>query len=140
MSLAKQVVDTMINSDAFSKWLGIELLEISEGYCKLQMTVRKEMTNGFNIAHGGITYSLADSTLAFAANSYGLQVLSIETSISHINKINIGDIIISEAKEVNRGNKTGLYYVTIKNQNNVEVAHFKGTVYITNSKWDVDKQ
>ena len=50
------------------------------------MQVRKEMTNGFNIAHGGITYSLVDSALAFAANSYGIQSLSIETSINHTKK------------------------------------------------------
>ena len=73
MGLAKKVVDKMINGDAFSQWLGIEVLEITEGSCKLKMTVRKEMTNGFNIAHGGISYSLADSALAFAANSDGIQ-------------------------------------------------------------------
>ena len=76
MSLAKKVVTKMINGDAFSQWLGIEIIDLSEGLCKIQMTVRDEMTNGFNIAHGGISYSLADSALAFAANSYGTQSLS----------------------------------------------------------------
>ena len=83
MSLSKKVVNKMINGDAFSQWLGIKVLEINEGNCTLEMTVRDEMTNGFNIAHGGIAYSLADSALAFAANSYGVQSMSIETSISH---------------------------------------------------------
>ena len=77
----------MISGDAFSQWLGIEVLKISEGKCTLQMIVRDEMTNGFNIAHGGIAYSLADSALAFAANSDGIQSLSIETSISHTKKV-----------------------------------------------------
>ena len=81
MELAKKVVDKMMDGDAFSRWLGIEVLEISEGFCKLQMKVRDEMTNGFAIAHGGIAYSLADSCLAFAANSYGIQDVSVETSI-----------------------------------------------------------
>ena len=53
MSLAKKVVNKMINGDAFSQWLGIEVLETSEGFCKLKMKVRNEMTNGFSIAHGG---------------------------------------------------------------------------------------
>ena len=66
MKLANKIVNKMINEDAFSKWLGIKVLEINEGNCTLKMTVRDEMTNGFNIAHGGITYSLADSALAFA--------------------------------------------------------------------------
>ena len=73
MNLARKVIDKMISEDSFSQWLGIEVLEITEGFCKLKMTIRDEMTNGFNIAHGGISYSLADSALAFAANSDGIQ-------------------------------------------------------------------
>ncbi|CAG0910535.1 unnamed protein product, partial [Cyprideis torosa] len=63
----------MYENDAFSKWLGIERMEEREGYCKLKMVLTKDMTNGFNIAHGGIAYSLADSALAFAANARGVR-------------------------------------------------------------------
>ena len=135
MDLAKKVVDKMISGDAFSQWLGIEVLEITEGFCKLKMTVRDEMTNGFNIAHGGIAYSLADSCLAFAANADGIQAVSIETSISHTKKVANGDILIATSKEMNKSNKTALYYITITNQDNLEVAHFKGTVYRTGKEW-----
>ena len=135
MELAKKVVNKMINGDAFSQWLGIEILEINKGYCKLKMIIRKEMTNGFDIAHGGISYSLADSALAFAANSYGIQSLSIETSISHTQKVISGDTLTATAKEINKSTKTGLYYITITNQNNIEIAHFKGTVYRTQKEW-----
>ena len=135
MSLAKRVVDKMINGDAFSQWLGIKIIKINEGNCTLEMTVRDEMTNGFNIAHGGIAYSLADSALAFAANSYGIQSMSIETSISHTKKVKSGDVLKAITKEVNKSNKTAIYYITITNQNDIEVAHFKGTVYRTDRKW-----
>jgi len=135
MSLAKRVVDKMINGDAFSQWLGIKVIEISEGKCTLEMTVRDEMTNGFNIAHGGIAYSLADSALAFAANSYGTQSMSIETSISHTKKVKSGDVLKAITKEVNKSKKTAIYYITITNQENMEIAHFKGTVYRTDRKW-----
>ena len=135
MSLAKKVVDKMINEDAFSQWLGIKVLEISEGFCKLQIKVRDEMTNGFSIAHGGISYSLADSCLAFASNSYGIQSFSLETSISHTKKVESGDILIATSKEINKTNRTALYYITITNQNKEEIAHFKGTVYRTEKKW-----
>ena len=135
MNLAKQVVNKMINGDAFSQWLGIEVLEITNGSCKLKMTVREEMTNGFNIAHGGIAYSLADSCLAFAANSHGIQSVSIETSISHTQKVISGDTLTATAKEIDKSTKTGLYYITIINQNNIKIAHFKGTVYRTQKKW-----
>jgi acyl-CoA thioesterase len=135
MDLAKKVVGKMISGDAFSQWLGIEVLEITEGFCKLKMTVRDEMTNGFNIAHGGIAYSLADSCLAFAANADGIQAVSIETSISHTKKVASGDILIATSKEMNKSSKTTLYYITITNQDNLEVAHFKGTVYRTGKEW-----
>jgi acyl-CoA thioesterase len=135
MKLAKRVVEKMISGDAFSQWLGIEILEITEGFCKLKMTVSDEMTNGFNIAHGGIAYSLADSCLAFAANADGIQAVSIETSISHTKKVANGDILTATSKEMNKSNKTALYYITITNQDNLEVAHFKGTVYRTGKEW-----
>ena len=135
MDLAKKVVDKMISGDAFSQWLGIEVLEITEGFCKLKMTVIDEMTNGFNIAHGGVAYSLADSCLAFAANADGIQAVSIETSISHTKKVASGDVLTATSKEMNKSSKTALYYITITNQDNLEVAHFKGTVFRTGKEW-----
>jgi len=135
MNSAKKVVDKMMGGDAFSQWLGIEVLEITTGFCKLQMKVRDEMINGFDIAHGGIAYSLADSCLAFAANSHGVQALSIETSISHTQKVKSGDTLTATAREIQKSTKTGLYYITITNQNNIEIAHFKGTVYRTKKEW-----
>ena len=135
MDLASKVVDKMLSGDAFSKWLGIEILEISSGYCKLKMQVRKEMTNGFDIAHGGITYSLADSALAFAANSYGIQSLSVETSIKHTKKVMNGDTLIVETKEIEQKEKTASYVINIINQNGIEVAEFNGKVYITKNYW-----
>ena len=135
MDLAKKVVDKMISGDAFSEWLGIEVLEITTSFCKLKLKVREEMTNGFKIAHGGITYSLADSCLAFAANADGFKAVSIETSISHTKKVNSGDTLTAISKQVNKSSKTALYYITITNQNKLEVAHFKGTVYRTEKEW-----
>jgi acyl-CoA thioesterase len=101
----------------------------------LQLKVREEMTNGFNIAHGGIAYSLADSCLAFAANADGIQAVSIETSISHTKKVVSGDVLTATSKEMNKSSKTALYYITITNQDNLEVAHFKGTVFRTGKEW-----
>ncbi|WP_417609674.1 hotdog fold thioesterase [Owenweeksia hongkongensis] len=131
----KAIVDKMYNGDAFSQWLGIERIGEKAGYSKLKMTVREEMTNGFKIAHGGITYSLADSALAFASNSHGRQAVSIETSISHTKAVHIGDILIAEAIELNLTNATGIYDIKVTNQNNEVVALFKGTVYRTKKEW-----
>lgn len=134
---AKKIVDKMYDNDAFSKWLGIEIVTVQSGFCQLKMVVRKEMLNGFAIAHGGITYSLADSALAFASNSHGRKSVSVETSISHTVACKEGDELIATAKELSMSNKIGVYDITIKNQENTVVALFKGTVYRTSKIWEV---
>ena len=137
-SLAEKVVDTMFTNDYFSQWLGIERVKVEPGHCILKMQIRKEMLNGFSIAHGGIAYSLADSALAFASNSHGRKSLSIETSISHTVSLQEGDTILAEAKEINLTNKLGIYYVTITKDGNA-VALFRGTVYRTSKEWFENK-
>lgn len=136
MKTPQQVVNSLMENDHFSKWLGMEVLETGEGISKLKMTVKSEMLNGFGIAHGGITYSLADSALAFASNSHGIKSVSVETSISHLAPLHEGDVIIAIAKEENRSNKIGVYTIKVYKENNLEVvALFKGTVYRTSKEW-----
>jgi len=134
-SLATKIVAKMYERDAFSQWLGIERLEVGEGHCVLRMTIRKEMLNGFGIAHGGISYSFADSAFAFASNSHGRKSVSIETSISHTRPLKEGDVITALAKLENLSNKLGIYRVVVKNQEDKVVALFKGTVYRTKEEW-----
>lgn len=136
-SLPTRVVDQMYNNDPFSKWLGIERVEDGAGSSILRMTVRKEMLNGFDIAHGGITYSLADSALAFASNSHGIQSLSVETSISHTKPVKEGDVLTAKTKELSLSKRTGVYQIDIEDQNNELVALFRGTVYRTEKEWSV---
>jgi acyl-CoA thioesterase len=130
MKTPRENIEAMMSNDLFSKWLGIELLAEGEGYCKLQMYIRPEMCNGFGMAHGGITYSFADSALAFASNSRGQQALSFETSISHIKPLQAGDTIVATATETSLGRKLGIYTVDIENEHGELVAAFKGTVYL----------
>ena len=135
MSNPRKIINKMFDQDAFSQWLGIEIIDVSEGFCQLKMTVRKEMLNGFQIAHGGIAYSLADSVLAFASNSHGKKSLSVETSISHTVSVKEGDSLIAVSNEISLSPKIGIYFISIKNQNEQEVALFKGTVYRTSKEW-----
>jgi acyl-CoA thioesterase len=133
--LANKVVSAMYDKDWFSQWLGIERVKIETGTCVLKMKVRKEMLNGFGIAHGGITYSLADSALAFASNSHGKMAVSVETSISHTAQLHEGDEITATTEEMSLSNKIAVYQITVKNQKNEVVALFKGTVYRTGKEW-----
>ena len=134
---ARAVVDRMFDRDYFSQWLGIERVEEDAGRCVLRMKVRKEMLNGFGIAHGGITYSFADSALAFACNSHGRKSVSVETSISHLVSLKEGEVIIATAQEESVTNKIGLYQVRVTKEDGTLVALFKGTVYRTSVDWDV---
>lgn len=130
-ALADKIVDQMLDKDPFTKWLGIEIISIKEGSCELKMKIRDEMLNGFEIAHGGITFSLADSALAFASNSHGRICVSLETSISHTKPCISGDVIYAKAEEKSITNKIAIYNITITNQEKEVVALFKGTVYRT---------
>lgn len=129
-----EIVAKMMQHDEFSKWLGIKVDHIEHGACKLSLKIRKEMLNGFGIAHGGITYSIADSALAFASNSHGRQSVSIDTSINHIEALREGDQIIAVAKEQSLKNKFAFYSIEI-HSNEKLVALFKGTVYRTEKEW-----
>ncbi len=128
---ATNVVEHMMKHDLFSQWLGIELVEIKEGYSKIQMTVRPEMINGFGIVHGGIAFSLGDSCFAFACNNRNVISVALDTAINFLKPVHVGDVLTAEAKEIHNGKSTGLYHITISNQNNHIVAMFKGTCYRT---------
>jgi len=128
---AANVVEHMMKHDLFSQWLGIELVEIKEGYSKIQMTVRPEMINGFGIVHGGIAFSLGDSCFAFACNNRNVISVALDTAINFVKPVHVGDLLTAEAKEIHNGKSTGLYHITISNQNNHIVAMFKGTCYRT---------
>jgi acyl-CoA thioesterase len=128
---AKQVVDKMMRDDLFSQWLGIEVLEVREGYSKIKMTVRKEMINGFGIVHGGIAFSLGDSCFAFACNNRNNLSVALDTAINFTKPVHVGDELVAEAKEIHNGKSTGLYHISITNQRDHVVAFFKGTCFRT---------
>jgi acyl-CoA thioesterase len=130
-ALAARVVDAMMAKDAFSQWLGIKVLETRPRGATIGMRVREEMVNGFGVSHGGIVYSLADSALAFAANTHGRITVAIENSITYPQPVRAGDELIAVAEEESASNRLGYYRVTVRRQDGVIVALFRGTVYRT---------
>ena len=135
MKSPTDIVAGMFNSDDFSSWLGIQIQKVKEGEVVLSLDVKEIHTNGFKIAHGGICYSLADSCLAFVANSYGYKAVSVETSISHVTKVYPGDTLIASSKLVYKGNSSAVFIIEIINQEKILVAHFKGSVRISKELW-----
>ncbi len=130
-----QIPHKMLSLDAFSQWMGIEILEVGIGHCKLAMTVRKEMLNSMGYAHGGITYSLADSAFGFASNTHGRYAVSIETSINHIEAIHEGDYLVADAIIDVTKTKVGFNIVEVRRGEEI-VALFKGVVYRTQKQWE----
>lgn len=125
----------MLKADPFSSWLGIEIVESQAGYCKVGMTIRKEMINSMGKAHGGIAFSLADSAFGFTSNSHGKYAVSIETSINHIEAPEEGDYITAECSIEKVKNKLGFNIIEVKKEDNL-VALFKGVVYRTQKDWE----
>jgi acyl-CoA thioesterase len=121
----------MMDHDAFSQWMDVKVLDIKEGYSKIQMTIRKEMVNGFGIVHGGLPFSLADSAFAFACNNRNNLSVALDVTITFTKAVNVGDTLTAEAKEVHNGRSTGVYLITVVNQKSEQVALFKGTCFRT---------
>lgn len=128
------IVENMYKHDLFSQWLGIRILEEGKGISKLEMIVRPEMVNGFGVAHGAITFALADSALAFASNAHGRKAMSIETSINHLKPVMVGDVLTATAEETSLGYKLGVYHIRVSRGEEL-VALFKGVVYRKDETW-----
>ena len=131
----KSIVNKMMQLDAYSQWMGIQVLHIDFGTCTLSCTISPEMLNGFSIAHGGISYTLADSALAFASNSHGQQCVSIETSIAHNNPPQLHHTLTAVCTEIQKGKTIARYVVEITNQRNELIARFNGTVFRSEKIW-----
>ena len=131
----KQIPHKMLSQDAYSQWLGIEILECELGRCKLGMNIRKDMLNSMKKAHGGISYSLSDTAFGFAANTHGKYSVSIETSINHIEALDEGDQLVAESVIEKVNNKLGFNIIEVKRGDEL-VALFKGVVYRTQKDWE----
>ncbi|MGI8580982.1 MAG: hydroxyphenylacetyl-CoA thioesterase PaaI [Chitinophagaceae bacterium] len=129
--LANKIVEKMMQNDSFSRWMGLEVIDVKEGYSKVRMTIRKEMLNGFGIVHGGLAFSLADSAFAFACNNRNNISVALDVTITFTKAVNVGDVLTADAKEIHNGRSTGVYIITITNQKNEQVAFFKGTCFRT---------
>ncbi len=136
MTNPEKIVSEMMANDTFSHWLGVEVLEVKEGFAKIKMKVNSDMLNGHGVAHGGISFSLADSAFAFASNSHGQKAVSIETSINHIKPIFEGDEIVAIAEKESTSKSLGQYIVRVYRGEEL-VALFKGVVFRKVEEWDV---
>lgn len=130
-ALAKAVVDKMLVTDSFSRWLGIDVTDVAPRRAVARMIVRDEMLNGLGGVHGGIVYSLADSAFSFATNGSGNMCVAIDCTVSYPVGVRVGDTLTATAIEESRTNRLAFCNVTVRNQHDAIVGHFRGTVYRT---------
>ena len=128
---AASLVAAMLEGDAFTRWLGAELVAVAPGACTLRMRVREEMVNGFGVAHGAIVFALADSAMAFASNTHGTVTVSVENSVTYPRPVRVGDVLTASAEEESAGTRLAFYLVVVRNQDGDTAALFRGTVYRT---------
>ncbi|KUZ15220.1 phenylacetic acid degradation protein [Burkholderia diffusa] len=125
-ALARATARAMYDSDACSRAFGMEIAEVRAGYARLQMRVRPEFLNGHRTCHGGIIFTLADSTFAFACNSYNLNTVAAGCSIEYLRPVYGNDLLTAEAIEQTRSGRHGIYDVRVTNQTGETVAMFRG--------------
>jgi len=130
-ALAEAVVRGMIADDAMSRWLGIDVTGVGPERAVCRMTVRPEMLNGFGVCHGGVTFALADSAFAFASNTQGRVAVSIENSMTYPAPVERGDVLTAVAEQESESRRLAFYRVVVRNQDEVVVGLFRGTVYRT---------
>ncbi len=129
-----EITARMLERDAFSAWLGVEVLTVGFGESRIRFTVREEMLNGHGTAHGGIAHSVADSGFAFACNSHGVKAVAAETTMSYLRPLYAGDVVECHTREQHRGRKLGRYEATLT-RGTEAVALFKATCYFLAEEW-----
>jgi acyl-CoA thioesterase len=127
----EELVNAMLRHDRFSAWLGLRVTALGPGTCSVEARIEDVMLNGFGVCHGGVTFAIADSALAFASNTHGRVTMSVENGISYVAPVSAGDVLTATATEEGVGGRLAFYRVTVVNQAGAVVALFRGTVYRT---------
>jgi acyl-CoA thioesterase len=124
--LAQATAHAMYQNDRASQALGLVLEEVRPGYARMSMTVRPDMLNGHQICHGGMLFTLADSTFAFACNSYNINTVAAGCSIEFMQAVPGGEQLSAEAREQWLSGRHGVYDIRITNRAGQVVALFRG--------------
>lgn len=126
---AERVGRWLEQEDRLARLLGMELIAVTPGACQVRMGVRADMLNAVGLTHGGATYALADFAFAVASNSHGTVAVALTTQMSYPAASRLGDTLIADAREVSRGERTGLYAIEVRTAKGKLVGHFSGTVF-----------
>jgi phenylacetic acid degradation protein PaaD len=116
----------MWSDDLASQALGMSIDAVGPGTATLRMTVRADMVNGHDIAHGGYVFLLADTAFAVACNSYGQSTVAAGCDIAFLGPVRAGDRLTAEARETHRAGRSGIYDVSVRREDGTVVAELRG--------------
>jgi acyl-CoA thioesterase len=125
--LARRSADAMWEGDAASRMLGMEIVSVRPGTATLSMTVRADMINGWELCHGGLIASLADSAFAFACNTHGTVTVASGFDVTFVESAKLGDELVAVATERALRGRSGVYDVTVtRASDDTVIAEFRG--------------
>jgi acyl-CoA thioesterase len=124
--IARLSADAMWADDRASQGLGMEVLDVGSGHARLAMTVTERMLNGHGTCHGGFIFSLADSAFAFACNSHGQPAVAQHCSVTYVAPGRLGMRLVADAQERQRGERSGIYDITVRDETGMVIAEFRG--------------
>lgn len=134
-ALARATADAMWAGDHASKWLGMQIEEVKAGYARLSMRVTREMVNGHDTCHGGMIFTLADSSFAYACNSHNQRAVAANCSIDFLAPARLGDVLVATAVEQVRAGRAGVYDIRVENQAGETIASFRGRSAAIKGHW-----
>jgi len=124
--IARLSADAMWSGDKASQGLGMEVLEVASGRARLAMTITERMLNGHGSCHGGFIFTLADSAFAFACNSHGSPAVAQHCTVTYVAPGRLGMRLIADAQERQRGERSGIYDITVCDETGTVIAEFRG--------------
>ena len=124
--LAQAAAQAMYARDRWSLALGMELLEVGPGHARMRMAIREDMANVHNMGHGGLTFTLADSTFAYCCNSHNKNAVAVTCLIEYMRPTYVGDVLTATGREQAREGRNGVYDIRVENQDGELVALFRG--------------
>jgi acyl-CoA thioesterase len=132
--IALACAEAMWKEDGSSQGLGMQIVDVKAGQATLSMTVRPDMVNGHQMAHGGFIFTLADSAFAFACNSHNDKSVAAQGSITFIRPGKLGDVLVATAREISRSGRSGIYDVRVTADSEV-IAEFRGHSRTIGGTW-----
>lgn len=118
-----------VREEPYAKKLGMELIELDEGYSKVKMTFKEDMENIFGMVHGGAIFSLIDEAFETAANTHGTAAVALSMNITYIKPVSAGDVLYAEAKEMSLSGRIGTYVINVENEGGDLIALCQALVY-----------